>query len=376
MSTPEIKQARSAGITALVAVLPKWIRTNEYWRKRYPERYARAPGARPRAAAPVPGVARSAYDIEMDRYLDDPFLGAVERRVVGPGESSVTLAVAAARQALETAGLTPGDIDQLVSSSIFPDRVGIGDAGFISKQLKQRGGCFHVEATCNGSLVSLLIASAFVRAGMKRRVLVTAACNFSRAIDESYPTSPLTGDGAGAFVISEVEPGYGLLGTYSLQTGESCGTWILDTAPDETGTTEGGRKIRLRSEPTILHVFRKIYEPSLHQAVNGALEAANVRLEDIDFFIFSASVAWFSPFCVRALGIDPARTLDTYPLYANMANAMLPVGLHRAALTGRLRRDDLVLIYGFGGQSESTAAVLRWGDVALGPEPPAGEIVP
>lgn len=375
MSTPEMKQPRSAGITALVAVLPKWIRTNDYWRKRYPERYAPRPEGKPRAAGPLPSVSRNAYDIEMDRYLDDPFLGAVERRVVGPGESSVTLGVAAARLALETASLSPADIDQLVSSSIFPDRVGIGDAGFISKQLKQRGGCFHVEATCNGSLVSLLIASAFVGAGLKRRVLATAACNFSRAIDESYPTSPLTGDGAGAFVVSEVEPGYGLLGTYSLQTGESCGTWILDTAPDETGTTEGGRKIRLRSEPTILHVFRRIYEPSLHQAVDGALKAAGVELKDINFFIFSSSVAWFTPFCVRALGIDPARTLDTYPLYANMANAMLPVGLHRAARSGLIRRGDLVLIYGFGGQSESTAAVIRWADVALGPDAPAGEIV-
>ncbi|WP_437580010.1 3-oxoacyl-ACP synthase III family protein [Sorangium sp. So ce887] len=359
-----------------MAVLPRWIRTNDYWRKRYPERYERKPDGRPRAAGPLPNVSRSAYDIEMDRYLDDPFLGAVERRVVGPGESSVTLAVAAARQALETASLSPDDIDQLVSSSIFPDRVGIGDAGFISKELKQRGGCFHVEATCNGSLVSLVIASAFVGAGLKRRVLATAACNFSRAIDESYPTSPLTGDGAGAFVVSEVEPGYGLLGTYSLQTGESAGTWILDTAPDETGTTEGGRKIRLRSEPTILHVFRRIYEPSLHRAVEGALTAASVELKDIRFFLFSSSVAWFTPFCVRALGIDPARTFDTYPHYANMANAMLPVGLHRAARTGLVRRDDLVLIYGFGGQSESTAVVLRWGDVALGPDAPAGEIVP
>jgi 3-oxoacyl-[acyl-carrier-protein] synthase III len=366
-----------AGITTLVATLPRWIRTNDYWRKRYPERYPPQGEGRKRGTeGSTSHLSRSAYDIEMDRYLDDPFHGAVERRAVGPGESSVTLALSAARQALETARLLPADVDQLIASAIFPDRVGIGDAGYISKELNQRGGAFNVEATCNGSLISYLIASAFVSTGLKRRVLATAACNFSRAIDESYPTSPLVGDGAGAFIVSEVEPGYGLLGTYSIHTGESCGTWILDTVPDETGTTAGGRRIRVRSEPTILHVIRKIYEPALRRTIEGALKAADVQLKDIKFFYFSSSVSWFTRFCVRALEIDPARTLDTYPLYANMANAMFPVFLHRAARSGLIRRDDLVLVYGFGGQSESTAAVMRWGDVALGPDPPEGEITP
>ncbi|WP_437952792.1 3-oxoacyl-[acyl-carrier-protein] synthase III C-terminal domain-containing protein [Sorangium sp. So ce296] len=353
--------------------MPSEIRTNDYWRERFPRvREAEERQRRKRASSGQEATKRLLpshrliIDAEMAPYLDDPFHGAVERRVLGPGQSTTTLALAAARQAIEAASLSPRDIDLVMATSMFPDRVGSGDAGFIARELGHEGGAFNVEATCSGSLVAFLIACALVQSGRNENVLVVATCNFSRAIDDAEATSMLCGDGAGAFVVGRAAPGEGLLGSKSVHTGETCGTWLMDTAPDPTGTTAGGRKIRLRVDESIAHVLRTTAEPYLLKACRGALKAAKVDIDDVALFVVNTPTAWHASFSARALKIDPERIVDTFPLYGNIGPALMPVNLHHGARTRRLRRGDLVLLYTFGGQAEATAAVIRWGDVRLG----------
>jgi len=91
-----------------------------------------------------------------------------------------------------------------------------------------------------------------------------------------------------------------------------------------------------------------------------------VKLSEIDFFVFNTPTAWYGEFCRRSLGIPEERSVDTYPEFANVGPALLPVNLYRAAQSGRLRPGDLVLVYTIGSVSSAGALVMRWGDVALG----------
>lgn len=354
---------RSAGIQALSVHLPDTVRTNKWWG---------AGGVSEGNSPPVQTSGkrpRNIYDAAMQPYMNDPFFGSVERRKAAPGEGSVSLGVKAARSVLETANLTAGDVDGLISVSMFPDRVGAGDAGYLAQALGTAGGAFSLEATCSGSMSALLTATALVRSGLKERVLVVAVSMLSRAIDADDVTARLCGDAAAAFLVGPVDDGYGLLGSKTLQTGETCGTWLLDTVDEPGGTTAGGRRIRLRVDPTISHVLRATAKPYLLGTVEGALEAARLKIDDIDVVVPNTPTAWHARFSADALGIDPDRVVNTFPSVANIGPALMPVNAHLAAVEGRIAPGDRVLLYTFGGQAEAGAAVIRWPSVLLGPAP-------
>ncbi|MFG2907384.1 3-oxoacyl-ACP synthase III family protein [Kitasatospora sp. NPDC048286] len=349
----------SVGILSLATYLPQGLRTNDWWG---------LPPTTPSgdSVGPTP---RNHFDAAMQPYIDDPFFGSVERRVAAQGETSLSLGAQAATRALTAAGLEPGDIDGLIAVSMFPDRVGSGDAGYLAKELGTGGGAFNVEATCSGSLSALLTACALVRSGLKKRVLVVATSMLARAIDADDVTLRLCGDAAGAIVVGEVEEGFGLLGAKTLNTSETCGTWMMDTVEDGSGSTAGGRRIRLRVDPSIAHVLRYTAEPFLLETVDGALEAAGATRDDVAAFIVNTPTAWHADFSARALKVASERVVNTFPRVANIGPVLMPFNAFTAASQGLIKPGDLTVLYTFGGQAEAGAAVFRWSDTILAPEP-------
>jgi acyl carrier protein len=101
----------------------------------------------------------------------------------------------------------------------------------------------------------------------------------------------------------------------------------------------------------------------------GAVAAAGVTFEQIDFFAFNTPTAWYASVCARALGIDPERTINLYPRYANIGPVFPIANLYHAARVGKIRENDLVLVYTNGAAATAAAMVMRWGDVALGSIP-------
>lgn len=218
------------------------------------------------------------YDAAMEHYLEDPFFGSVERRVVTNGEGSVELGVKAAQQVLDAADVSSDEVDCLIAVSMFPDRVGSGDAGYLAQALNTGGGAFNVEATCGGSMSALLTACAWVQAGLKERILVVTTSRLSRAIEADDVTLKLCGDASAAFLVGPVKSGFGLLGAESLHTGKTCGTWLLDAIEDSSSTTSSGQRIRLRVDPSISHVLRTTAEPYLLYTTKGALAKAGLEI--------------------------------------------------------------------------------------------------
>lgn len=111
---------RSVGIQALAVHLPKGVRTNAWWG-----------GEMTPPQKVKPSVVTSTskhrklnpYDAVMARYLDDPFFGSLERRVVTNGEGTVALGAEAARRVLDAAGVSPDEVDGLIAVSMFPDQI-------------------------------------------------------------------------------------------------------------------------------------------------------------------------------------------------------------------------------------------------------------
>ncbi|OTA21506.1 3-oxoacyl-ACP synthase [Xenorhabdus beddingii] len=366
---------RSAGIQALAVYLPDGVRTNAWWGGEVPPQENKPPAMASASDSSSKRRKVNPYDAAMERYLEDPFFGSVERRVVTNAEGSVELGVEAARRVLDAAGISPNEVDCLIAVSMFPDRIGSGDAGYLAQALGTGGGAFNVEATCGGSMSGLLTACAWVQAGLKERILVVTTSRLSRAIEADDVTLRLCGDASAAFLVGPVEDGFGLLGAESLHTGKTCGTWLLDAVEDTAGTTLAGQKIRLRVDPSISHVLRATAEPYLLQTVEGALAKAGLELKDIDFVVVNTPTAWHAEFSANVLGIEPSRVVNTFPQVANIGPVLVPFNAYTAAAEGRIKFGDNVLMYGFGGQAEASAAIFRWPNVILAAPPKAASVI-
>ena len=358
--------AQSAGFRALAVNFPRGVRTNDYWLERHPQMVAEA-ASRTLAKLWTPGSATSSASVfvaEMTPYLNDPFRGATRRRVLAPEETTLSMELPAARSAVEAAGLGPSEIDLLISSAFLPDQVGIGNAAFLASALGLRCPAWNLETACTSSLVALETACAFVRTGAYRNVLVVISCSYSKVTPVTDTLSWSAGDGVAAFVVGAVPQGEGLLGMKTIHTADRCGAMRYDLVIED-----GKPRIAMRAGKDAGPALRETSERALLECCHGALRAAGVTLDAIDFFVVPTPVAWYAAFAAKQLGFPVEKTLSTFDRYANIGPVLMPANLFHAAASGRIRPGDLVMLHTVGIVSNASAAVVRWGDVKLGPPP-------
>jgi len=359
----------SAGMRSLAITFPGGVKTNDFWRRRYPESLSRASEKRNVWAAPDPNAAPpNAFELEMQKYTEDPFRGAKERRALLPHENALLLETRVAKQAMNAAGVTPSDVNLVIASSLFSDTVGVGHGTFLARDLGlPRAAAWNLETACSAALAAFETAAALVRAGQYDVVLGVISCTYTRTLEEQDSMSWFSGDAAGAFIVSAVPAGEGLLASSMLHSGETCDTFLLDAIDDPHRHKQ---VMRMRSARGTSKLLGQVAEPYLRKTSDEALRRAGVTMKDIHWLVVNTPTAWYASFAARVLDFDPARTVDTFPRYANCGPALMPVNLYTAAQEHPIRRGDLVLVHTVGSMSSSGSAVIRWGDVALGPPPP------
>jgi len=356
------------GIRSLAVSFPSKIRTNDYWQNKFPELFGEKQPKRirlPRKTSPL--SENNGLDIwsqEVAPYLSDPFRGNVERRVVSPDESSLTLEYRAARDALEASNLLPEEVDLMIVASLFSEQVGTGNAAYLARKLELDAPAWNLESTCSSALIALQNARALIQIGEYRNVLVVVSQIGSKSVDEQDTLSLSMGDGAGAFVVDRLKPNQGILGSKIINTTATCEAYLHELVTDDQGkpqmVTRTGENANMLAETAVDFV---------QTCCQGAIAAAGVTLEQINFFAFNTPTPWYASVCTRALEIDPERTINLYPRYGNLGPVLPIANLYHAAQAGKIRENDLVLIYTNGAAATAVATVIRWGEVALGPVP-------
>ncbi len=356
----------SVGVRSLAVNFPKGVRTNEYWHERHPEMVAEA-ASRTLARLWSPGgksPEESAFVSAMNPYLGDPFRGATRRRVLAPEESVLSMEIPAARRAIEAAGLGVGEIDLLISGAFLPDQVGIGNAAFLNRSLGLRCPAWNIETACTSSLVGLETACALVRSGSYRHVLVVISCSYSKVTPPSDTLSWSAGDGVAAFVVGRVPDGEGLLAMKTIHTADQCGAMYYELVNED-----GAPRVVMRAGKNAGTALRETSERAVVECCQGVARAAGVGLDAVDFFVMPTPVAWYAAFASKLLGFPMEKTLSTYDRYANIGPALMPVNLYHAAAEGKVKPGSLVMLHTVGIVATASAALVRWGDVALGPFP-------
>jgi len=356
------------GIRSLALSFPSIIRTNDYWIEKSPELVARNKPRRARISRSTELTnSNNGLDIwsqEVAPYLPDPFRGSIERRVVAPDESSLTLEYQAAKEALDAAQLAPEEVDLAIVTSLFSEHIGPGSAAYLARQLDLRCPAWNLESTCSSAIIALQNACALVRSGDYRNVLVVVSHIGSNSVDEEDTLSWSIGDGAGAFVVDSLQPNQGILGSKIVPTVATCGAYSYELVTD----AQGKPRIRTRTGENASMLAETAVD-CVRTCCEGAVAAAGVTFEQIDFFAFNTPTAWYASVCTKALGIDPERTINLYPRYANIGPVFAIANLYHAAQVGKIRENDLVLVYTNGATATAAAMVMRWGDVALGSAP-------
>jgi 3-oxoacyl-[acyl-carrier-protein] synthase III len=347
------------GIRSLALSFPRNIRTNDYYRQRYPELVAQSEQkSLARLFSLDESTPSNEFDQEMLPYLQDPFRGAVERRILAPDESSLTLEYRAAQEALKVANFSVEDIDLAIVTSFGTEEIVAGNATFLVNQLGLRCAAWNLNSMCSSAMVALQTASTLVRAEEYCNILVVTSCAYSRLLDERDTISWITGDGAGAFVVSRLKANQGILGSKTVHSAETCGTFHTEIA-------EGNLRLFMKTGKGANRVISNTAADFVLRCCQGAAAAANVTMDQINFFIFNTPTAWFANFSARILGINPERSINLYPQYGNIGPVLPLANMYHAASSGKIRENDLVLVYSFGASANATATVMRWGDVAL-----------
>ena len=285
--------------------------------------------------------------------------GIKQRHIAADGELTSTMGTAAARMALDDAGLAPEDIDLIILATSTPDQTFPATAVTIQAELGMtHGAAFDMQAVCSGFVFAMATADSYLKSGQFKRALVIGSEAFSRILDwQDRSTCVLFGDGAGAVVVEAQNVNgaltdRGILATSLRSDGRYRDKLYVDGGPSSTGTVG---HVRMDGPEVFRHAVTKISE-----VIDATLTQAGYKVSDIDWFVPHQANKRILDGAARKLGLDPARIIVTVDKHANTSAASIPLALSQGRVDGRIKAGDLVLLEAMGGGFTWGAVLLRW----------------
>ncbi len=290
--------------------------------------------------------------------------GIQERRMAtSPKESTATLAVQAAREALRVADVPASALDLVICATTSPEHLCPSTACLVQDALgAPRAGAFDLNAACSGFVYGLGQARALVVAGDADYVLVIGAETLTRFLDwTDRNTCILFGDGAGAVLVAAShEPG-GILSCVVGSDGSGAELLIVPaggSAHPPTMETVANRMHMLKMDGKA--VFRFAVQ-AMADGTRDAVAKAGLNLADVDLVIpHQANVRIIQSSVVKQLKIPEQKVFINLERYGNTSAASIPIALCEAIQAGRVRPGQRLVLAGFGAGLTWAAAALHW----------------
>lgn len=284
--------------------------------------------------------------------------GIERRHFAAEGETTSTMASAAARKALEDAGRDVSDVDAIVVATSTPDLTFPSAATMVQAELGMTSGfAFDVQAVCAGFVYALANANALIVSGQARNVLVIGAETFSRIMDwTDRSTCVLFGDGAGALLLeaqegSDSPSDRGILATDLNSDGRYRDLLYVDGGVS-TGTTG---HLRMQGNQVFRHAVEK-----LAATANTAMDRAGVSAEDVDWIVPHQANIRIIQGTAKKLNLPMERVVVTVQDHGNTSAASIPLALSVGRERGQIKQGDLIVTEAIGGGLAWGSVVLRW----------------
>jgi 3-oxoacyl-(acyl-carrier-protein) synthase III len=287
--------------------------------------------------------------------------GIGARHFVAEGENTSDLVVQAARKALDSARMTPEQVDVLVVGTFTADRPMPSAAVIAQAKLGMSCPAFDVNAACAGFSYGVTVGAGLIASGTAERVLVVGADVLSRKLNlADRSTCVLFGDGAGAAVLSVAdEPG--IMASSLAADGTQAHVLTIPAGGVERPITpeaveRGEDKLTMTSGR---EVFRRAVL-AMTSACRSLLDKAGVRPEDLALVIPHQANARIISAVAERLGVGADRAVLDIEEVGNTSAASIPLALDRAWRAGRVHPGDLVLMVSFGAGLAWGAHLVRW----------------
>ncbi|MBZ0272748.1 ketoacyl-ACP synthase III [bacterium] len=292
--------------------------------------------------------------------------GIRARRFVPQGMTNVDMVEHAAKQAMDEAGVGPGDIDAIIAATLSPDYIFPSNAPFIQERLGVPDiPAFDVRNQCSGFLYGLAAADTFIRSGRYRRVLLIGSEVQSGGLDfddRSRDVAVIFGDGAGAFVMEADDGDRGVLGfTLRGDGSHAQDLWTdAERSYDQPRFTvemleSGAAWPKMRGKAVFVEATR-----GLPEVINDVLDKTGHTLGEIDCFAFHQANIRINQWVASSMNIPDEKVFNNIERYGNTTAATIPSVIHEARAAGLVKDGSLVMAAAFGAGFTSAAALLRW----------------
>ena len=296
--------------------------------------------------------------------------GICSRHYIEAGQTPSELAERATLRALEAAGREMAEIDCIVLATLSAEADFPGTSFFLHDKLNVGNiPCFDIRAQCSGFVYALSVADAFVRAGSYRRVLVVGCEVHSTGLDRSTEGRDVTvlfGDGAGAVIVEasrDSDDPSGILAVRLHAEGEHARRlWV--EAPGSALSPQRLTPEIMAEKRHFPHMEgRFVFKHAvtrMPEVLEETLIAAELKLSDVDHFLFHQANLRINEFVARQLGIPPEKCPSNIDRFGNCSAASIPMLLDENVRAGRICSGDVLALTSFGSGFSWTSALLRW----------------
>lgn len=279
--------------------------------------------------------------------------GIRARHFAAPDVTSSDLAVPAAQAAMQAAGVTPDQIDLIIMATSTPDMVFPSSACILQHKLGIAGcAAFDIQAVCSGFVYALTVADAMIKSGAATRALVVGSEVFSRILDFSDRTTcVLFGDGAGAVVLEASETP-GILASDLHADGKHVGILCVP------GNVSGGQVLGMPLLKMDGQAVFKLAVGVLEDAARATLAKAGKTPDQIDWLIPHQANIRIMQSTAKRLKLSMDKVQVTVDQHGNTSAASIPLALDSGVRSGKIKKDQLLMLEGVGGG-------FTWGAVLL-----------
>lgn len=290
--------------------------------------------------------------------------GIRERRIAEPGQGLSALALPAAVQCLERAGVAASELDGIIVATISGDHLMPATANLLQHRLgAARAWGYDLLNACNGFVAALSTAAAFIEAGRAKRILVVGGDVMSTLIDyRDRNTCILFGDGCGAVLVEAGPPdGPGIIGFELHSDGAGGGDLIIPCSGSAMPQTPqalmaGEQFVKQNGRAVFTQAIRRMTE-----VCTSLLSGLGRTGADIDLLVpHQANLRILEPLAGR-LGLPMSKVVINIETVANTTAGTIPLALADAQRDGRLQTGSRVLLAAFGGGLTWGACYLTWG---------------
>jgi 3-oxoacyl-[acyl-carrier-protein] synthase-3 len=288
--------------------------------------------------------------------------GIKQRHKAAPNEYTSQFGTAAAKMAIERAGLKPEDIDIIICATTSPDQIMPSTGAIIQANLGAVNAAgMDVFAACSGFVYGITMVESMIRTGQIRHALVIGAEVLTKYVDYTdRGTCVIFGDGAGAAVLGPVAEGKGILATKIKSDGRYEEQLYCPAGGTKLGTTHETIDNRMHFFKMKGNELFKVAVRSMADISAEMIEKAGVSVDDIDLVIPHQANQRITDAVASRLGVPDEKVYSNIAEHGNTSSASIPIALDECIESGRVKEGSLVLLTAFGGGATWGGTIIRF----------------